>query len=197
MPSFYPCPCHPIGERSGSPLLSLSLFLSLLSISPSDERGTMITSTTKTPAACVWMRLFLLSLLLLLYLFLLTPSDLTYSLLPLFPPISPHSCSISCCLMPLSSLAPPFFVRASAIQSGYGIKNQKVSLSKRHPGWCTLMSPLKFEIHMLSHLILVPLSHSHSLLAFFFFIFLPFFLSSAIMYYSVRTSKREECKKHC
>lgn len=76
--------------------------------------------------------------------------------------------------MPLSSLAPPFFVRASAIQSGYGIKNQKVSLSKRHPGWCTLMSPLKFEIHMLSHLILVPLSHSRSLLAFFF---LSFFIS--------------------
>lgn len=177
MPSFYPCPCHPSGKRSGSLSVSVSLFLSLLSISLSDERGAMIVSTTKGPAACVWMRLsFLLSFLLLLYLFLLTPSDLTYSLLPLChpPPLNPPprlltrshpACSISCCLMLLSGVAPPFFVRASAIQSGDGIKNQKVSLSKRHPGWCTLMSPQKFEIHMLSHLILFPLtlSLSHSL----------------------------------
>lgn len=184
LPSFSPCPCHPSGKRSGSPSLSLSLFLSPLSISPSDERRTMITSTTKGPAACVWMRLFfLLSFLLLLYLFLLNPSDLTYSLLPLcplhYPPLhSLPSCSISCCLTPLSSFAPPFFVRASAIQSGYGIKNQKVSLSKRHPGWCTLMSPLKFEIHMLSHLILFPLSPSLTLsLSFFFFFHLPPLLS--------------------
>ena len=85
LPSFYPCPCHPSGKRSGSLSLSLSLFLSPLSVSLSDERGAMIASTTKGPAACVWMRLsFLLSfLLLLLYLSLLTPSDLTYSLFPL------------------------------------------------------------------------------------------------------------------
>lgn len=38
----------------------------------------------------------------------------------------------------------------------------RVSLSERHPGWCTLMSPWKFEIHMLSHFILVPLT-PHSL----------------------------------
>lgn len=173
MPSFYPCPCHPDGKRSGSLSLSLSLFLSLSSISPSDERGAMIASTTKGPAACVWMRLsFLLSFLLLLYLSLLTPSDLTYSPLPLRhpPPQSPFfsftislpSRSISRRLMPLTGVAPPFFVRASAIQSGDGIKNQKVSLSERHPGRRTLMSPPKFEIHMLSHFILFPLSHSHT-----------------------------------
>lgn len=172
----------------------------------------MIVSTTKGPAACVWMRLsFLLSFLLLLYLFLLTPSDLTYSLLPLCPPPNPSpllisslpACSISCCLMLLSGVAPPFFVRASAIQSGDGIKNQKVSLSKRHPGWRTLMSPQKFEIHMLSHLILFPpyyFSLSHSLS---FTLSLSAFsfssssssscsspLSSAIMYYSAEREKR-------
>lgn len=91
LPSFYPCPCHPSGKSSGSLSLSLSLFLSLLSISLSDERGAMIASTTKGPAACVWMRLsFLLSFLLLLYLSLLTPSDLTYSLFPPPPLFSPH-----------------------------------------------------------------------------------------------------------
>lgn len=78
-------------------------------------------------------------------------------------PLSPSpSCSISCRLMPLAGVAPPFFVRASTIQSGDGIKNQKMSLSERHPGWCTLMSPWKFEIHMLSHFILVSLA-PHSL----------------------------------
>lgn len=82
LPSFYPCPCHPSGKRSGLRALSLSLF----SISPSDERGAMIASTTKSRAACVWMRLsFLLSFLLLDYLSLLTPSDLTYSPFPLHP----------------------------------------------------------------------------------------------------------------
>ena len=187
MPSFYPCPCHPSGKRSGSLSLSLSLFLSPLSVSLSDERGAMIASTTKGPAACVWMRLsFLLSfLLLLLYLSLLTPSDLTYSLFPLCcppypssppPTLSLHSCSISRCLMPVTGVAAPFFVRASAIQSGDGIKNQKVSLSKRHPGWRTLMSPRKFEIHMLSHFILfppsLPLSRSFSFCFLLFFVFL-------------------------
>jgi len=145
---------------------------SFLSISPSDERGAMIASTTKGPAACVWMRLsFLLSFLLLPYLSLLTPSDLSYSHFPLHPLPSP--------LPPLLLyLSPPdvhslalllrFFVRASAIQSGDGIKNQKVSLSRRHPGWRTLMSPRKFEIHMLSHFILPPtpsslsLTHTHT-----------------------------------
>lgn len=105
---------------------------------------------------------FLLSFLFLYYLSLLTLSDLPYSLFPLryapLPtPLSPSpSYSISCRLMPLAGVAPPFFVRASTIQSGDGIKNQKMSLSERHPGWCTLMSPWKFEIHMLSHFILVP-----------------------------------------
>lgn len=111
---------------------------------------------------------------------LLSPSSVpTAPIPPLIHPPPPFSCSISCCLMPLSSFAPPFFVRASAIQSGYGIKNQKVSLSKRHPGWCTLMSPLKFEIHMLSHLILFPLSPSltHSFSFFFFSPHLPPLLS--------------------
>lgn len=149
--------------------IALALTVSLLhfSISPSDERGAMIASTTKGRAACVWMRLsFLLSFLLLCYLSLLTPSDLTYSLFPLCYtplltlspslPLSLLPCSISHSLMPLTGAAPPFFVRASTIQSGDGIKNQKVSLSKRHPGWCTLMSPWKFEIHMLSHFILFP-----------------------------------------
>lgn len=159
LPSFYPCPCHPSGKRSGLLPLSLSLF----SISSSDERGTMIAATTKGRAARVWMTpFFLLSFLLLYYLSLLTLSDLTYSpfssaLQP--TPLSPlPSCSISRRLMPLAGVAPLFFVRASTIQSGDGIKNQKVSLSERHPGWCTLMSPWKFEIHMLSHFILVPLS---------------------------------------
>lgn len=71
---------------------------------------------------------------------------------------TPLSRSISRCLMPLAGVTSPFFVRASTIQSGDGIKNQKVSLSERHPGWCTLMSPWKFEIHMLSHFILVALA---------------------------------------
>lgn len=80
LPSFYPCPCHPSGKRSGLLPLSLSLF----SISSSDERGTMIAATTKGRAARVWMRhFFLLSFLLLYYLSLLTLSDLTYSLFPL------------------------------------------------------------------------------------------------------------------
>lgn len=144
----------------------------LLSISQSDERRTMNASTTKGRTACVWMRRsFLLSclLLLLLDLSLRTPSDLlTHFVLP-----SPASCSISGCLTPLSVVAPPFFVRALAIQSGDGIKNQKVSLSKRHPGWRTLMSPREFEIHMLSHFILYPpspaLSHSFSLCFFILF----------------------------
>lgn len=118
MPSFYPCPCHPSGKGSGSLSLSLSLFLSLFSISLSDERGAMIASTTKGPAACIWMRLsFLLSFLLILYLSLLTLSDLTYSLFPLCcPPHPPYpsspltlslpSCSISRCLMPQSVALP-------------------------------------------------------------------------------------------
>lgn len=128
----------------------------------------MIASTTKGRAACVWMRLvFLLSFLLLYYLSVLTLSDLTYSLFPLCcapllvpPPLTLylHPGSISHRLMPLAGVAPPFFVRVSTIQSGDGIKNQKASLSKRHPGWCILMSPWKFEIHMLSHFILFPLS---------------------------------------
>lgn len=206
MPSFYACPCHPSGKRTGSLSLSLSLFLSPLSISQSDERGAMIASTTKAPAACVWMRLFfLLSFLLLLYLSLLTPSDLTYSLFPLrrLPSYSPSfpltlslpSCSISRCLMPLTGIAPPFFVRASAIQSGNGIKNQKVSLSKRHPGWRTLMSPRKFEIHMLSHFILFPLPLSLTLSPSAFSLFFASSSSSpssAIMYYSVRKRERTE-----
>lgn len=166
MPSFSPCPCHPSGKRSESLSLSLSLLLSPLSISLSDERGAMIASTTKGPdRLCLDEAPFLLSFLLLFYLSLLTPSDLTYSPfppcrppLPLCPPSpSLSSRSISRSLMPLTGVAPPFFVRASAIQSGDGIKNQKVSLSERHPGWRTLMSPRKFEIHMLSHFILTPL----------------------------------------
>lgn len=115
---------------------------------------------------------------------------------PLSPPhtLSLPSCSISRCLMPLTGVAPPFFVRASAIQSGDGIKNQKVSLSRRHPGWCTLMSPWKFEIHMLSHFILFPLSlpDSHTISPSVFSFSSPSSSSSpssAIMYYSVR--KRE------
>lgn len=80
--------------------------------------------------------------------------SLSSALLP--TPLSPSSSrSISRRLMPLAGVTSPFFVRASTIQSGDGIKNQKVSLSERHPGWCTLMSPWKFEIHMLSHFILV------------------------------------------
>lgn len=154
LPSFYPCPCHPSGKRSGSLSLSVSLFLSLLSISLSDERGAMIGSTTKGPAACVWMRLsFLPSFLLLLYLFLLTPSDLTYSLLPLRPPPTPYplihslpSCSISRCLMPVTGVAPPFFVRASAIQSGMELKIRKCPCRRDTPDgalWCLLWN-LKF-----------------------------------------------------
>lgn len=179
----------------------------------------MIASTTKSRAACVWMRLsFLLSFLLLDYLSLLTPSDLTYSPFPLhptplFPPppllkTLPPSCSISRCLMPLTGVAAPFFVRASAIQSGDGIKNQKVSLSKRHNGWCTLMSPWKFEIHMLSHFILFPLSpsFSHAISPSVFSFSSPSSCSSspssAIMYYSVGkretkgTGKNVKCIEH-
>lgn len=148
------------------------------------------------------------------------PSDLTYSPFsspPLFSPslaLSPAAWRHS----PASPTRPPppFFVRASAIQSGDGIKNQKVSLSKRHPGWRTLMSPWKFEIHMLSHFILSPphplspLSHFLSLslssLTFSLTLFLLLFSpssppSSAIMYYSVRKrgkrrGRGEECKMH-
>lgn len=160
LPSSYPCPCHPSGKRSGLLPLSLSLF----SISSFDERGTMIAATTKGRAARVWMRQCFLLSFLPYYLSLLTLSDLPYSLFPLHysplpTPLSPSSSrSISHCLMPLAGVTPPFFVRASTIQSGDGIKNQKVSLSERHPGWCTLMSPWKFEIHMLSHFILVACS---------------------------------------
>lgn len=111
---------------------------------------------------------------------------------PLPPPSPSHS--ISRRLMLLAGVTLPFFVRASTIQSGDRIKNQRVSLSERHPGWCTLMSPWKFEIHMLSHFILVlSLSLAPSLprsLILLSFCFLPFFTSSqsnaTIMYYSVR-----------
>lgn len=73
-------------------LLSLSLF----SISLSDESGAMIASTTKGRAACVWMRLaFLLSFLLLSYLSLLTPSDLTYSLSFMLHPLHPPALSLA------------------------------------------------------------------------------------------------------
>lgn len=105
-------------------------------------------------------------------------------------PLSPSpSCSISCRLMPLAGVAPPFFVRASTIQSGDGIKNQKMSLLERHPGWCTLMSPWKFEIHMLSHFILVPprSPFPHFSPSVFSLTFLS--PSNVIMYYSAR--KRE------
>lgn len=91
----------------------MSLFLSPLSIFLCDKRGTMIASTTKGPAACVWMRIsFLLSFLLHLYLFLLTPSDLPYSLLTptpssLFPaPLSLPAWCHSTALLLHSSLGP-------------------------------------------------------------------------------------------
>lgn len=95
---------------------------------------------------------------------------------PLPPPSPSHY--ISRRLMLLAGVTLPFFVRASTIQSGDRIKNQRVSLSERHPGWSTLMSPWKFEIHMLSHFILVlPLSLAPSLPPFSqtpFFLFPPF-----------------------
>lgn len=183
LPSFYPCPCHPSGKRSGTLSLSLSLFLSLLSISVwwkrsydrFDNKGpsrlcldeTLLSSLLPPPPLSVssnhlWSHL----------LFFLHPATR-------FPfTLSLPSCSISCRLLPLTVVAPPFFVRASAIQSGDGIKNQKVSLSKRHPVWHTLMSPQKFEIHMLSHFILftpsLSLSFSFCVLLFFIFLLLLF-----------------------
>lgn len=79
---------------------------------------------------------------------LLPPPSLS---IPSKPPLISLTLSLpplplSHCLMPLYCASSPFLVRASAIQSGYGIKNQKVSLSRRHPDgalWCLLRN-LKF-----------------------------------------------------
>lgn len=75
----------------------------LCSLYLSDERGAMIASTTKGPAACVWMRLsFLLSFLLLLYLCLLTTSDLSHFL---FPPLPHHLFPLPSPSLPAQSFA--------------------------------------------------------------------------------------------
>lgn len=203
LPSSYPCPCHPSGKRSGSLSLSLSLFLSLLSISVWWKRS-YDRFNNKGPS-CLCLDETLLSSLLPPPPLSMSSNHLWSHLLSLSftPPPPPFlltlslpSCSISCCLLPLTGVAPSFFVRPSAIQSGDGIKNQKVSLSKRHPGWHTLMSPQKFEIHMLSHFILFPPSFTLSLSpSAFSFSSSSSSLSpsSAIMYYSVK--KKETRRK--
>lgn len=207
LPSFYPCPCHPSGKRSGSLSLSLSLFLSPLSVSLSDERGAMIASTTKGPAACVWMRLsFLLSfLLLLLYLSLLTPSDLTYSLFPLccppYPSSPPPSPSPS---LPALSLAAWCQSLALLLRSSLGprrynqgteLKIRKCPCRRDTPDgalWC-LLGNLKFICcHTSFYSLPLSLSRALSPSAFSFSssssVSPP---SSAIMYYSVRKGRNE------
>lgn len=220
LPSFYPCPCHPSGKRSGSLSVSVSLFLSLLSISLSDERGAMIVSTTKGPAACVWMRLsFLLSFLLLLYLFLLTPSDLTYSLLPLchpprtsshvpsLPALSLAAWCYSLALLLRSSLGPQRY------NQGMELKIRKCPCRRDTPDgalWCLLRN-LKFICchtwfyspllsHSLAHSLTLTLSYSFSF-SFFPFLLLPTPLlrqvPSCTIQQKERNEENRERKKHC